>query len=289
MLADDLRTLEYLVGESSAQHDVARALQRFEHHAQRRYRRTVTGERLEETPVYSNPAAAYSSPDAGLVHPELLAEVARWLQLGFRLPLGYFNFAKVLTWGKLREDVAAEWIALAERIRQLGGTIDGPYGDTRRQIARGVGIGASKFSFHISGRAVDLNQGQIRYRVAREPRGSQTLWRIYCWTTDQSGAQGKKFEPGSIACYGFAARGEYPRPGGYYLDLTAEIERSGLFERIPAQNGWQQETRRSEWWHFQWVRDKQKTFQDECELVGITEAQLRAAGYADVDLDHPPG
>ncbi len=147
-----------------------------------------------------------------------------------------------------------------QRIDALGGTIDGPYGDTKRPLMKSISSGASKFSFHICGRAVDLNQGNPRYVVVREPQGSRLWWRIYCKT-----------------------------PQGQRLDLTAEIEREGLFERIPAQNGWEQDARKKEWWHFQWVPGKQKTFQDECELVGITEQQLRAFGYTYADLDHVPG
>jgi hypothetical protein len=95
-----------------------------------------------------------------------------------------------------------------------------------------------------------------------------------------------------MSAYRFGDGVTYKLPEGYYMDLTAEIERSGLFERIPAQAGWGASGaayNKSEWWHFQWRPDKQITFQDECELVGISEKQLRDAGYTDVELDHPPG
>jgi hypothetical protein len=278
VLADDLITLGYLQpGEPEA-----RALQRFQRHAMRTYRKTAAGERREETPVYAG-------PEDGVAHPETLAEIARWLAAGFRLPLAYFSIAKVGAWGALRQDVAQAWLDLAARITELGGTIDGPYGDTKRPLMTSISTGASKFTFHVCGRAVDLNQGQKRYFVAREPRGEQTFWRIYCRTADQTGAQGRKFDAGSASFYGFAAHRELPLPRGYYLDLTAEIERAGLFEPIHAQQGWEQNSRKAEWWHFEWTPQKQATFQDESELIGITEAQLRASGYTDADLDHPPG
>jgi hypothetical protein len=36
--------------------------------------------------------------------------------------------------------------------------------------------------------------------------------------------------------------------------------------------------------------DVQKTFQDEMELIGISEKQLFAAGWTtEAELDHPPG
>jgi len=278
MLADDLITLEYLTRGGPE----ARALQRFQRHAKRAYRMTAAGERSEETPVYAG-------PEDGVAHAETLSEIARWLAAGFRLPLAYFSMVRVGEWGALRQDMAQAWLELAARINALGGTIDGPYGDTKRPLMTAISTGASKFSFHVCGRAVDLNQGQKGYFIAREPRGEQIWWRIYCRTADQTGAQGRKFDAGSASFYGFAAHREYPLPAGYYLDLTAEIERAGRFEPTHAQQGWEQNSRKAEWWHFQWVPGKQATFQDECELIGITEAQLRASGYSDADLDHAPG
>jgi hypothetical protein len=278
MLNDDLTTLGYLTpGES-----VARAVTRFQRHAKRTYRKTAAGESLAETPVFTGAVD-------GIAGPITLTEIERWLALSYRLPLGYFALANIETWGRLREDTAAAWIALMATIRNLGGTIDGPYGDTKRPLMQTISNGASKYSFHICGRAVDLNQGfgYSRYFPVCEPQGSQMLWRIYCKTVDQSGAQGAKF-PG-ILFHDFANQSDVPLPVGYYIDLTAEIERGGLFERIAAQNGWERDTRMSEWWHFQWVPEKQQTFQDECELIGIAEPELRAFGYADADLDHRPG
>lgn len=278
MLTDDLATLGYL--ETGA--PVARALTRFQRHALRTYRKTAAGEFLEETPVYSG-------PEDGVAHPATLDEIARWLARGFRLPLGYFKLARIGAWGELREDMAEAWLALMARIQGLGGTIEGPYGDTKRPLMTTISVGASKYSFHIAGRAVDLNQGNESYFVICEPQGAEMWWRLLCRTADQTGAQGQKFAAGSVEFHNFASHLELPLPGGYYLDLTQEIESGGQFERICAQSGWERDAREAEWWHFQWVPEKQQTFQDECELVGITESELRAAGYADADLDHVPG
>jgi len=276
MLNADLITLGYLEPGGS----VARALARFQRHAKQIYRKTAAGAPAEDVP-------GYTGPEDGVAHQGTLDEIARWLQKGFRVPLGYFKLAEVGSWGALREEAASAWVGLMTRLRELGGTIDGPYGDTKRPLMKTISTGASKTSFHICGRAVDLNQGQTRYYVAKEPRGGETWWRIYCKTSDQSGAQGQRFEGALV--YSFVSKKESPLPAGFYLDLTAEIQREGLFERIHAQRGWEQHSRQSEWWHFQWVPGKQETFQDECELVGITEKQLRAAGYTDADLDRAPG
>ena len=279
MWNDDLITLGYLEPGASG----IRALTRFQRHAKRKYRKTSLGESLQENPVYTGPVD-------GIAHQATLDEVLRWVQKGYRLPLGYFGLTKIQDWGMLREDAAIAWIALMSTIRALGGTIDGPYGDTKRPLMKTISTGASKYSFHITGRAVDLNQelGNSTYYVVPEPEGAQMWWRIYCKTADQTGAQGGTLDT-ALMYHNFYTRTDSRIPPGYYLDLTAAIGQGGLFERIHAQSGWKQETRKSEWWHFQWVPSKQKTFQDECELSGITEQQLRAAGYQDADLDHPPG
>ena len=276
MLDDDLITLGYLDPGGAE----VRALERFQRHAKRRYRKTTAGESVEETPVYAG-------PEDGIAHTEALDEVARWLQNGYRLPLGYFQLAKLEAWGSLRNDAAQAWLDLGARIRELGGTIDGPYGDTKRPLMKSTSVGASKFSFHICGRAVDLNQGNPNYHVVQEPQAGEMWWRILCKTADQTGAQGREFE--DVLAYSFWSKKESALPAGYYLDLTAEIESGGLFERIRAQDGWELDTRKSEWWHYQWSPEKQRTFQDECELIGITGRQLRDAGYSEADLDHVPG
>lgn len=271
MLTDDLITLGY--SES-----LTRAVTRFQRHAKRTYRKTAAGESLSETPLFTGAVD-------GIAGPLTSAEISRWLDLKYRVPLGYFKLAKVGPWGSLREDAAAAWVSLTAAIQGLGGTIDGPYGDTKRPLMQTISTGASKYSFHMCGRAVDLNQGLGYSRYFPVQEGP--YWRIYCKTADQSGAQGQRLS--GITMHNFATHADDPLPVGYYLDLTAQIESLGLFERIAAQKGWEDDTRKSEWWHFQWVPKKQQTFQDECELIGITEAQLRAFGYTDADLDHLPG
>ena len=81
-----------------------------------------------------------------------------------------------------------------------------------------------------------------------------TKWRIYCKTDDQKGSQGTKIAKGLVQAYRFGDGQLYRIPEGYYLDITAEIEADGQFERIRAQNGWTASGpgyNRTEWWHFQ--------------------------------------
>lgn len=273
MWTDDLITLGY-------QGAPAAAMTRFQRRALTSYRKTSAGESVSETPVYSGAAD-------GLPSPETLTEIARWIGNDYRAPLGYFALTPIETWGRLRSDMAQAWLALLPQIAALGGSIAGPYGDTKRPLMKTISPGASKFSFHICGRAVDLNQGNRGYFPSRETQGTQTLWRIWCRCADQSGAQGRRVD--SVQFHNFVSHADVPLPDGYYFDLTAALERGGLFERIPAQSNWPREYQASEWWHYQWVPEKQATFQDECELIGVTAQQLLQSGYTAADLDHQPG
>jgi hypothetical protein len=170
----------------------------------------------------------------------------------------------------------------------LGGTVEGPYGDSKRGLGKATKVGASSFSFHIVGRAIDLNQAFAnpsgrRYWIARD---AESTARDY-WRKD--GTQGTLYEKGGVKCQSFQPNTTFDIPKGYYLDLTAELEKDGKFERIPAHGGWDTNYNKTEWWHFQYLPDKQVTFQDECELIGIGELDLKKAGYTVADMDRRPG
>jgi hypothetical protein len=267
------------------------ALKRFQRRAMTQTRMIKGGGGLCATPTYVG-------PPTGKLDQSTWDEIQVWLRNGWVAPLGVWGLGKVTGGGTLREDVAQAWNNLINRIQTLGGTIAGPYGDTKRPLMKKIKVGASKFSFHYAGRAIDLNQalanpGKLqRYFIVQDPSGSDTYWRLYCKTDDQTGQQGTQMAKGHVTCYRFGDGASYKIPEGYYIDLTAEIERGGLFERIAAQSGWGPSGsayNKSEWWHFQYRPDKEESFQDEVELIGVTEKQLRDIGYTDADLDHPPG
>lgn len=74
------------------------------------------------------------------------------------------------------------------------------------------------------------------------------------------------------------------------MDLTKVIESFRTFERIKAQNNWSHNYDKTEWWHFQYCVDKQATFSDELELIGVSESRLRTCGWStDAQLDRKPG
>ncbi len=267
-----------------------RALLRFQRHAGRVYRMFAA----TKTSADVVPALIFRGTATGKPDEATLAEIKRWIDNKWALPLGRFAMKKVGDF-TLREDVADAWVALSARIKALGGTVDGPYGDSKRGLGKATKVGASSFSFHIVGRAIDLNQALAnpsgrRYWIARDTdSAARDFWRLYCKTVNQDGTQGQAFEKGDVKCQSFQPNTTFDIPKGYYFDLTAEIEKGGLFERIPAHGGWDTNYNKTEWWHFQYAPDKQATFQDECELVGISEADLKKAGYTEAEMDRKPG
>lgn len=267
-----------------------RALMRFQRHASRVYRMnglTKVSADVVATMVFAGQAS-------GKIDDSTRAEIKKWLSNNWVLPVGRFTLKKVGDF-TLRNDVADAWVALSARIKTLGGTIDGPYGDSKRGLGKATKVGASSFSFHIVGRAIDLSQPLAnpvgrRYWIQRDPASSKRdYWILHCKTTLQDGAQGTLYEKGAVKCQSFNPSSTFDIPKGYYINLTNEIEKNGIFERIPAQGGWDTDYNMTEWWHFQYALDKQVTFQDECELVGISEAELRKSGYSELDMDRAPG
>ena len=113
-------------------------------------------------------------------------------------------------------------------------------------------------------------------------------FRLYCLTARQDGSQGVRHEDGKVRCWRAGARGEMFLPRGSYVDLTALLE-TARFERIAAHADWEKYDIYSEWWHYQYDVEKQPTFLDECELVGIGEKRLFEARYTVEEMDHEPG
>ena len=292
-LQADLITLGYLpkgADDGNFGKASTRALKRFQRHAGRRYRVHAVSDLAADVV----PALAFKGSADGKADDATRAEIKHWLDKQWKLPLKRFALKKVGDF-TLREDVADAWVAVSSRVKALGGTVEGPYGDSKRGLRKAMKVGASSFSFHIVGRAIDIQQALAnprgrRYFIVRDTASdARDYWRLYCKTVNQDGTQGTLYEKGALICQSFSPSSSFDIPKGHYIDLTAEIEKDGVFERIPAQGGWDTSYNKTEWWHFQYALDKQATFQDECELVGLSESDLAKAGYSLADMDHPPG
>jgi hypothetical protein len=315
-----LRLLGYLPSDESAIATclltepglVERALIRFKKHARRTYRMTAQGKHLDL------PAPdCFTEECHADVSQATVQELRRWVENGWRKPVSRYRFASLLDpeklkagrvdplwlrWSVMREDAAAAWREAMHEAEKQGATLDGPYGDTLRPLGYAKKDGTSRRSFHICGRAIDLNQSLAygivpRYFISAETRtgratdGSEmerTFFRLLCRAAKQNGTQGKFYRTGSVRWYdkwaGFAA----PITEGWYIDLTDHLEQY-QFRRIPAREGWEKINIRAEWWHYYYAADRQETFVDECELVGISEQRLLAAGYSMEEIDRRPG
>jgi peptidoglycan hydrolase-like protein with peptidoglycan-binding domain len=273
-----------------------RAVTRFQRHAARVYRMD-SAKAVQDV----KPAEVFAGKETGEVDPATAKEMRKWIDKKWVNPVGRFKITKFGTAGKLREDAAEAWKKIVEAVEKAGGTLAEPYGDTLRGLKPTSKGGTSGYSFHYTGRAVDIQQalgggkGQ-RYFMVKEPSGTQMFWRLYCKTDKQDGTQGTEFKKGDKKYWVPSMEKEADIPKGHYIDLTATIESTGTFERIAAQSGWDTHKDKAvrmnkhEWWHFQYKLDKQKTFQDELELIGFTEEQIRKAGWdTDAKLDHAPG
>lgn len=268
---------------------VTRAVLRFQRHAARAYR-------------MPQPDAARADIYGGKINGALdqLTEehIQKWIDRKWVVPVGRFPL-RVLHIGpkpvRLRPDACEAWEQIVNLADKRGATLRGEYGDSARAVRPTDKPGASRYSFHYAGRAVDIPQqytlsADHRYYITSDPSGGNQYWRIYCKTEQQDGGQGELIEKGTLKHYSFGEKKEVPLAAGYYVDLTELIESSGKFERIKAQGGWEKIYNRSEWWHFQYKLDKQPSFLDEMELIGYTEDFLRKNGWpTDGMLDHAPG
>jgi len=307
-LQTDLIALKYLkAAKVSGVYgaETARAVLRFQRHAARVYR--MPG------PADVDKAKVFTGAANGVCDHATATEVRKWIDAKFVNPVGRFklrklNVAGVLAKHTMRSDAADEWEAIVKLVGDAGGIVTAEangYGDTSRPLQKKEGKkkkkGTSSFSFHHSGRAVDIDQGFVqkgRYFIQKEVIGTSTFWRIFCKTDKQDGTQGTKIEKAAFKCFSFFNEKEFDIKAGFYIDMTQMIESRNTFERIKAQSGFddtvnvEKDARynKTEWWHFQYTVDKQATFLDEVELAGFTEDDAIKGGWdTDAELDHPPG
>ena len=135
-------------------------------------------------------------------------------------------------------------------------------GDSWRTMHHTPRPGQGRISWHVCGRAVDVNQGYLRQgliELVREDIGGVTYWRVYIKAKAQDGSLG---EPLRTAPWNLSARskgglataqgGELkaPIPEGYYVDFTTIAADYG-WERRNALSNWRSSYFDIEWWHFQ--------------------------------------
>lgn len=265
-----------------------RAVLRFKRHAKRLYR-MKKDEIIDDVKV----GETFIGAEDAVCNYATAKEIRKWIDKAWVNPVGRFELVDIGNKGSLRKDAAEEWKKIIVSILAKGGSVGQTYGDSLRPLQKFAKAGASNYSLHYSGRAVDLNQKladpglQRRYFVAKDEISGKMYWRIFCKTEMQNATQGIKYEKGKIKFWDFFEKKEKPIPEGFYLDITAEIEVSGKFLRIPAWNGWESNSGLTEWWHYYYSLEIQPTFLDEMELIGFTEADVRQKGWKNTsELDH---
>ncbi len=134
-------------------------------------------------------------------------------------------------------------------------------GDSWRPMNHTPRPGQGRISWHVCGRAVDINQGYLRdgrIELVREDVGGVTYWRVYIKAKTQDGSLGEPlrvcpWDLNARARGGLAAAqgGELKEiPEGYYVDFTTIAADYG-WERRNALSNWRQSYFDIEWWHFQ--------------------------------------
>ncbi|MCU0522508.1 MAG: hypothetical protein MUF84_17675 [Anaerolineae bacterium] len=134
-------------------------------------------------------------------------------------------------------------------------------GDSWRPMNHTPRPGQGRISWHVCGRAIDIDQGFLRrgdVELMREDVGGVTYWRVFIKARLQDGSLG---EPLRLAPWNLDARakgglataqgGELKAiPAGYYVDFTTIAADYG-WERRNALSNWRNSYYDIEWWHFQ--------------------------------------
>ncbi len=135
-------------------------------------------------------------------------------------------------------------------------------GDSWRPMNHTPRPGQGRISWHVCGRAIDINQGFLtnkQIELVREDIGGVTYWRVFIKAKEQDGSLG---EPLRVAPWDLTARskgglataqgGELKAeiPKGYYVDFTTIAADYG-WERRNALSNWRESYYDVEWWHFQ--------------------------------------
>jgi Tol biopolymer transport system component len=132
--------------------------------------------------------------------------------------------------------------------------------DTWRPMDHTPRPGQSHRSWHVSGRAFDLNPSYTQdfshtMEIVREDIGYTTYWRVYLKAMKQDGTQGEPLKEAPwLMVTGGDASAEGGRlkaiPSGYYFDLTTLAADYG-WNRVQAIYRWRYFFPDAEYWHFQ--------------------------------------
>ncbi len=163
----------------------------------------------------------------------------------------------------LSDRVNDSFNALRRRVKEeTGWDYLGTLGDSWRTMNHTPRPGQGRISWHVCGRAIDIDQSFLRkglIELVREDVGGVTYWRVFIKAKVQDGSKGEPLrdlpwdlkareEGGMAAAYGGRHKAEVPP--GYYVDFTRLAADYG-WERRNALPNWRTSWFDIEWWHFQ--------------------------------------
>lgn len=207
----------------------------------------------------SEDAVARTVDAAPLAAPPLYTEVVSPTASG-QTPYVFVRLDDVGPSGHLLSDAVDDsFRALRARVQQeTGSDYLAVLGSSWRPMNHTPREGQSRRSYHVAGRAIDIDQtpynnGGDRIVFVREDIGSVTYWRVYIRTRQQDGTQGEPLREAPWELDVGAETGGRPMariPAGYYVDFTTLAADYG-WERVRAIWRWRSFYPDVEWWHFQ--------------------------------------
>jgi TolB protein len=166
---------------------------------------------------------------------------------------------------RLSDRVNESFNALRQRvIQEAGWDYLGRLGSTARPITYTPPTGQSRMSWHLCGRAIELDQKPYegedpQIELVREDAGNVTYWRVFLRASRQDGSMGEPLREAPWDLHardegaaGLVEGGAYKEtiPAGYYVDLTALASEYG-WERVPALWRWRYFWPDIRWWELQ--------------------------------------
>lgn len=199
-----------------------------------------------------------------------------------------FTFTVLPDYGNQRflmsDAVDDSFVALRQRVKQeTGYDYLGQLADTWRPMDHTPRPGQSHRSWHVAGRAFDINPNYNQdpvhsMEIVREDIGYITYWRVYLKAMKQDGTQGEPLKEAPwLIVTGADAGATGGRlksiPSGYYVDFTTLAADYG-WNRVQAIYRWRYYFPDVEYWHFQkdtglsWWEAMEQVY-TESEIVGF--------------------
>jgi TolB protein len=204
-------------------------------------------------------AISRSLAEAPLKAPPLYTEVVSPTGRGLP-PYVFVQLEKVNPSGQMLSDAVDDsFRALRARVLlETGYDYLDLVGNTFRPMNHIPRDGQSRRSFHVAGRAVDINQEPFqqadnRVVIVREDIGYTTFWRVFIKAKKQDGTMGEPLREAPWNLLVGTETGGAPMatvPSGYYVDFTTLATDYG-WERVQAIYRWRSYYPDVEWWHFQ--------------------------------------